>query len=393
MASLAVLKERRAGERRVALVPSVVDKLAKLGLQVRLEAGAGAAIKLPDAAYRNVQVQSGYAALLADVDVVLGVQPPPLAAVRAMKPSAILVCFVYGHKEPALVQALCDQRVTCFAMDLLPRTSRAQAMDALSSQAVLAGYYAVLLGATKLDRILPMMTTAAGALRPATVLVMGLGVAGLQAAATAHRLGAVVEAYDIRPETAEEAASVGARFIDTGVDASGEGGYARELTSEEQGQVAQALTRHIQAADLVVTTAAVPGRPSPRLISREQVAGMKPGSVVVDLAAEGGGNCACTRPDQVVEVGQVTVLGPLNVPSLLGEHASELYAKNVCNLLQLIVRNGEVQPDWDDEIVAKAALTRDGEIVNAAVRQTLNPSRLRVTHEPVAAGPGGLPNV
>src|SRR5581483_11336085 len=259
----------------------------------------------------------------------------------------------------------------CFAMELVPRSSRAQAVDALSSQAALAGYYAVLLGATKLDRILPMMTTAVGALRPATVLVMGLGVGGLQAASTAHRLGAIVEAYDIRPETKEEAGSVGARFIDTGLDARGEGGYARELTQAEQEHAAQILTQHIQQADLVVTTAAVPGRPAPRLISRAHVESMQPGAVIVDLAAEGGGNCECTRPGETVQVGQVTIVAPANIPSLLGEHASELYAKNVCNLLQLIVRDGQVAPDWHDEIVAKAALTHGGEITNEAARRAV----------------------
>jgi len=212
------------------------------------------------------------------------------------------------------------------------------------------------------------MTTAAGALRPATVLVLGLGVAGLQAIATARRLGAVVEGYDVRPETREEAASLGAKFVDTGVDASGEGGYARELTAEEKQKVAAALTRHIQQADVIITTAAVPGRPAPKLISRSQVDGMKNGAVIVDLAAEGGGNCEYTKPGETIRVGQVTIAAPLNVPSLLGEHASELYAKNVLNLLNLLVKEEALAPDWTDEVVSKTALTHDGKIVNDAAR-------------------------
>ncbi|MDE3155998.1 MAG: NAD(P) transhydrogenase subunit alpha, partial [Acidobacteriota bacterium] len=287
---VAVLKETRDGERRVAMVPAVVDKLVKLGGEVQLQAGAGDGVSLPDTAYRNVTVTGDVRDLVAGADVVLAVQPPPLEVVGAMKEGAVLLSFVHANREPALVKALRDRRITCFAMELVPRITRAQAMDALSSQAALAGYYAVLLAGTKLPRILPRMTTATGALRPATVLVMGLGVAGLQSIATARRLGAVVEGYDVRPETREEAASLGAKFVDTGVDARGEGGYARELTAEEKQTVAAALTRHIQQADVVITTAAVPGRPAPKLISRAQVDGMKNGAVIVDLAAEGGGN-------------------------------------------------------------------------------------------------------
>ncbi len=380
---VAVVKETQPGERRVALVPSVVDKFLKLGVELSMQSGAGEAIKLPDATFRHVTFVADAASLVSEADVVLAVQPLAPATVLAMRPGATLISFIYGHKQPALVRALCERHITCFAMDLLPRTSRAQTMDALSSQAALAGYYAVLLGATKLDRILPMMTTAAGALRPATVLVMGLGVAGLQAAATAHRLGAIVEAYDVRPETREEAASVGAKFVDTGVDARGEGGYARELTPAEQAQTQEALTRHIQRADLVITTAAVPGRPAPKLISAAQVQGMKAGAVIVDLAAEGGGNCECSQPDQTVEQGQVTILAPLNIPSLLGEHASELYSKNLLNLLLLIVKDGSLQFDWEDEILAKSVLTRDGVITNEAVRRVVEgPASPNPTLEP-----------
>jgi NAD(P) transhydrogenase subunit alpha len=306
--------------------------------------------------------------LVSDADVVLAVQPPAAEVVGAMKAGAIVISLIYEHREAALVKLLRDRKITCFAMERVPRITRAQAMDALSSQASLAGYYAVLLGATQLARILPRMTTAAGSLRPATVLVMGLGVAGLQAIATAHRLGAVVEGYDVRPETREQAASLGAKFVDTGVDARGEGGYARELTQEERVMVATALTRHIQQADVIITTAAVPGRPAPKLISKAQVEGMKAGAVIVDLAAEGGGNCEYTRPGETVSVGQVTIVAPMNVPALLGEHASELYAKNVLNLLELIIRDKDLKPDWQDEIIAKTALTRADAIASPAAR-------------------------
>ncbi len=368
---VAVLKETRAGERRVAMVPAVVDKLVKLGAEVRLQAGAGDDVSLPDSAYQNATVVADVPALVGDADIVLAVQPPSLDTVRAMKEGAVLISFVYANREPELVKLLRDRRITCFAMELVPRITRAQAMDALSSQAALAGYYAVLLAGTSLPRILPRMTTATGALRPATVLVMGLGVAGLQSIATARRLGAVVEGYDVRPETREEAASLGAKFVDTGVDARGEGGYARELTAEEKARVAAALTRHIQQADVVITTAAVPGRPAPKLISCAQVDGMKHGAVIIDLAAEGGGNCEYTQPGETIRVGQVTIAAPLNVPSLLGEHASELYAKNLLNLLELLVKDQALALDWEDEVVAKTALTHAGEIRNEAARKAV----------------------
>jgi NAD(P) transhydrogenase subunit alpha len=252
-------------------------------------------------------------------------------------------------------------------MERIPRITRAQSMDALSSQSALAGYYAVQLGATHLRRILPKLTTAAGAIGPAKVLVMGLGVSGLEALATAHRLGAITEGYDVRPETQEQALSLGATFVETGVDARGKGGYARELTPEEKAKIATALTKHIQAADLIITTAAIPGRPSPKLISKAQVAGMKAGSVIVDLSAEGGGNCEDTRPGETAEIGAVTIVAPLNVPSMLGEDASELYAKNQFNLLALMMKNNIITIDWDDEILAKTVLTHDGERKNAAL--------------------------
>jgi NAD(P) transhydrogenase subunit alpha len=280
-----------------------------------------------------------------------------------MKEGAILISFVYAEKQKSLVKLLIDKKITCFAMERLPRITRAQSMDALSSQAALAGYYAVQLGATHLTRVLPKITMAAGAIGPAKVLVMGLGVAGLEAIATAHRLGAVVEGYDVRPETEEQALSLGATFVKTGVDARGQGGYARQLSSDEQKQIADVLTAHIQKADLIVTTAAIPGHPSPKLISHDQVKAMKSGAVIVDLAAEGGGNCADTLPGQTVRIGAVTIVAPLNVASLLAGDASELYSKNQFNLLALMLKENVITIDWDDEILAQTALTHDGKLV------------------------------
>ncbi len=369
--SITVPKETRPNEQRVALVPSVVQKLQKLGVEISLETGAGDAALIPDAAYSAAGVNVGPVDLAAS-DIVMRVQPPSVAEVAQMKEGSILMSFIYAHREVELVKALRDGKITCFAMELVPRITRAQAMDALSSQAALSGYYAGLLAATELARILPMMTTAVGSIRPAKVLVMGLGVAGLQAIATARRLGAMVEGYDVRPETKEQCESLGAKFVDTGIDARGEGGYARELTDEEKAKVAEVLTKRIQQADAIITTAAIPGRPSPKLISKAQVDGMKPGAVIVDLAAEGGGNCEYTVPGETTQVGHVKIVAPLNVPSLLAEHASELYSKNLLNLLELIVKEGTISLDWDDEVIAKAALTHGGEIKNEAASKAVN---------------------
>ena len=365
--NVAVLKETLPHERRVALVPSVVPRLIKLGARLHMQSGAADAIRLGDSAYKDVVFIADRHELVCDADVVLAVQPPSLDLVRAMKPGSILMCFIYANREAALVQLLLDKKITCFAMERVPRITRAQAMDALSSQSALAGYYAVQLGATHLARILPKITTAAGAIGPAKVLVMGLGVAGLEAIATAHRLGAVVEGYDVRPETEEQALSLGATFVETGVDGRGKGGYARELSAEEKAKVAAVLTKHIQRADLVITTAAIPGRASPKLISSAQVAGMKPGSVIVDLSAEGGGNCEDTKPGETIRVGPVTIVAPLNVPSLLGEDASELYAKNQYNLLALMMKENVIIIDWSDEVLAKTALTHAGKLCSGVV--------------------------
>jgi NAD(P) transhydrogenase subunit alpha len=368
---IAVLKETRPNERRVAMVPVVADKLTKLGAEIHMQSGAGDAVKLPDSAYKNVSFAANPQGLVSDADVVVSVQPPSAEIIGAMKEGAILLSFVYAHKEAELVKQLRDRKITCFAMELVPRITRAQAMDALSSQAALAGYYSALLGATHLARILPMMTTAVGSIRPAKTLVMGLGVAGLQALATARRLGSMVEGYDVRPETKEQAESLGAKFVETGVDARGQGGYARELTQEEKDKVAAVVTKHIQQADVVITTAAIPGRPSPKLVSKAQVDGMKAGAVIIDLAAEGGGNCEYTKPGETIQIGQVTIVAPLNVPSLLGEHASELYAKNQLNLLELMIKDKALKLDWEDEVIAKSCLTHGGAIKNEAAKKAV----------------------
>jgi NAD(P) transhydrogenase subunit alpha len=376
--NVAVLKETQPHERRVALVPAVAPKLIKLGAKLHLQCGAGDAVDIPDAAYTDVAFIANRKTLVSGADVVLCVQPPALEIIGEMKEGAILLSFIYADHEQRLVRELLERKITCFAMERIPRISRAQAMDALSSQSALAGYYAVQLGTTHMNRVLPKMTTAGGTLGPAKVLVMGLGVAGLEAVATAHRLGAAVEGYDVRPDTAEQALSLGATFVDTGVDASGKGGYARELTSAEEMTVAAVLTKHIQAADLIVTTAAIPGKASPKLISKTQVSGMKAGAVIVDLSAEGGGNCDDTVPGETAKVGNVTIVAPLNVPSLLGDDASNLYSHNQYNFLALIMKNNIVDIDWSDEVLAKTVLTHAGAMYDKAVHHNAAKSAAKV---------------
>jgi NAD(P) transhydrogenase subunit alpha len=377
---VAVLKEKASGEKRVAMVPALMARLERMGVDLKLEANAGLAATFADAAYRGAIIEDDPKAVASAADIVLSVQPPPASLIKAMKPGSVLISQLFGAVNPDTVVALKDRKVTAFAMEQIPRISRAQSMDVLSSQAALAGYYAPLLGAVHMPRILPMMTTAVGSLRAAKVLVMGLGVAGLSALATAHRLGAVTEGYDVRPDTREQAQSLGAKFVDTGIDARGEGGYARELTAAEKAEVERTLTQHIAEADMIITTASVPGRPAPKLISSAQVAAMKAGAVIVDLGAESGGNCEETKPGETVTVGAVTVLGPLNVPSALAQHASELYAKNVLNLLDLIVKDGAIHLDFEDEVVAGTVATHDGNIRNEALRRIIE-SASHSSHE------------
>jgi NAD(P) transhydrogenase subunit alpha len=362
--NIAVLKETLPHERRFAMVPAVAARLQKLGGRLHMQPGAGASINLVDDDFPEAVFIEDVKALVAGADVVLAIQPPSPDVIDAMQENAVLICFVYENDQPELIKHLLTKHITCFAMERIPRITRAQSMDALSSQSALAGYLSIMLGATYLKRILPKITTAAGAIGPAKVLVMGLGVAGLEAVATAHRMGAVVEGYDVRPETAEQVASLGATFVATGVNATGKGGYARELTMAEKTKVSDTLTKHIQAVDLIITTAAIPGRKSPKLISAPQVKGMKSGSVIIDLSAEGGGNCEESVPGEVAQIGQVTIFAPLNVPSMLGEDASALYAKNQFNLLSLFLKDNIITIDWSDEIIAKTALTHEGKMAD-----------------------------
>jgi NAD(P) transhydrogenase subunit alpha len=369
--TLGIVTERLPGETRVALVPEVATKLQKAGAYLLMERGAGRAAQFPDEAFKDVEFVNDANAVLALADVLLQVQPPAAADIAKLKPSATLVSFLQPHTQPELVKALRDHRITSFAMELIPRISRAQSMDALSSQAAVAGYKAVLIGANALDKFLPMLTTAAGTIRPAQVLVIGAGVAGLQAIATAKRLGAVVEAYDVRAATREQVKSLGAKFVETGVSAEGQGGYARELSDEEKAKQQDVLENHIATADLVITTAAIPGRPAPRLIRKEAVARMKPGAVIIDIPAESGGNCELTRLGETVLVNGVKIVGPHNLASQLPYHASEMYARNLFNFLQPALKNGEFNIDWTDEVFASSVLTHDGVIRHEPTRKAI----------------------
>lgn len=383
--TIAVPKETASGETRVAMVPKVADKLAKLNVGVLIAKGAGEGSRIPDDAFNEPIQLANEPADIFGTDVVLGVNAPDPKSIGKMNNGSVLISFVQAHNNPDVIKALNKAGVTCFAMELVPRITRAQSMDALSSQASAAGYKAALMAANSLERFLPMLTTAAGTIRPAKVLVIGAGVAGLQAIATAKRLGAKVSAYDVRTDTKEQVESLGADFLMAeGVKAEAEGGYARELSDEEKRKQQEMLEKNMADADAVITTAAVPGKPAPRIISRAMVESMKSGAVLIDLGASGGGNCELTQPDETVTHGSVTIYGPSNVPALLAEHASEMYAQNLLNFLQLIVVPEEGQEDakpankkhkleinWDDEILAKSALTHDGETVNEAARNAL----------------------
>ncbi len=365
---LGVPKEIEHGERRVALVPAIVERFAKLGVEVLVQNGAGAESHFPDSAYSAATLVADAESLYQQADIIVKIQPPTEAEIAMLKDGAVVVGMMTPHRYPERVKQLCERKLLSFAMELVPRISRAQSMDVLSSQAAVAGYKAALMAADSLDGFFPMLTTAAGTIRPAKVLVIGAGVAGLQAIATAKRLGAMVEGYDVRSATREQVESLGARFVDTGVSAEGAGGYARELTEEEQQQQQAVLEKHIIAADAVITTAAIPGRTSPRIISTAVVDQMKPGAVIIDLAAEGGGNCEVTRAGERVMHNDVMVYGPLNVPSELPIHASEMFAKNLLNFLTPMITDGEFAPDWEDEVIAGSTLTRDGEIKHAPTR-------------------------
>ncbi len=366
---VAVPKENLPGEHRVALIPEVVSKLAKLDVEILVESGAGVRAHYPDADYDAARIVSDATTLYNEADVVLAVQPPSLEVIDKLKEDGIFIGLLLPFQRLEHVARLKERNITSFAMELVPRISRAQSMDALSSQASVAGYKAVLMAANLSGRFFPMLTTAAGTIRPAKVVIIGAGVAGLQAIATARRLGAIVEGYDVRAATREQVESLGAKFIDIDVAAEGSGGYARELTDEEKQQQQVVLAEHIAAADVVITTAALPGRPSPKIIPTSMVAGMKPGAVIIDLAAEGGGNCELTQTGEQIEHNGVTIYGPLNVPSMLAVHASEMYAKNLLNFLSPMIRDGKLEPDWDDEVIADSALTYAREIRHEPTRK------------------------
>lgn len=369
--TIGALRESAPLETRVSLVPEVAEKFAKEGARILIERGAGERARFPDALYKNVTWAASAADVLAQSDVLLSVQPLPVAQIGALRKGSVLVGFMQPHARSAEVRALKERGVTSFAMELVPRISRAQSMDALSSQAAIAGYKAVLIAASQLQKFLPMLTTAAGTIRPAQVLVIGAGVAGLQAIATARRLGAVVEAYDVRSATREQVKSLGAKFVETGVSAEGAGGYARELTAEEKAKQQEVLDSRIAAADAVISTASVPGRAAPRIISRAAVERMRPGSVVVDIAAEQGGNCELTRAGEVFEHQAVKIVGPVNLPADLSYNASEMYARNLFNFLKPAIPKGELSIDWNDEVFAQSCLTRDGEIKHEPTRKAL----------------------
>jgi len=372
-----VPSETLPGERRVALVPDVAARLAGAGFEVAVEAGAGNGAGFTDDAYREAgaSVVSDRAALLAAADVILAVQPVPLADVACLRSGAATISFLQPATQGPIVEALAARGVTAFSLELLPRISRAQSMDALSSQASLAGYKAVLMGANRLGKFFPMLMTAAGTIPPARVLVLGAGVAGLQAIATARRLGAVVEAYDVRPAVKEEVKSLGATFLELELETQeGEGGYAREQSQDFLARQRELLAARVAAADVVITTAAVPGRRAPLLVTAPMVAGMRRGSVVVDLAADSGGNCELTQAGRVVEVDGVVVDGTSNVPSTVPLHASQLYARNVANLLQHLVSEGRLQVDLEDEITRGCCVTHGGRVVNDRARQMMEAS-------------------
>jgi len=366
---IGVPKETAEGERRVALVPEVVRKLTGQELEVVVERGAGAGALLPDEVYEEAGarlVDDAWAA-----DVVVKVAAPNSDEIGRLKPDTVLIGFLGPLTNGEGIRAIAKTGATSFALESVPRISRAQSMDALSSQSNVAGYRAALIGAQELGRFYPMLMTAAGTIRPATVLVLGAGVAGLQAIATARRLGAVVQGYDVRAAVKEQVESLGATFLefDLGEDLEGAGGYARELTAEQRQRQQEQMVEAISKVDVVITTALVPGRRAPILVTEEAIKRMKPGSVIVDLAGEQGGNAELSEPGETITVHDVKIAAPLNVPSTMAEHASQLYARNIEALLGLMVKDGKLELDFDDEVIAGACITREGEIVNEGAKQ------------------------
>ena len=373
--TVGVPRETAPGERRVALTPDTVKRLTASGVTVKVESGAGLASGHDDAAYVAAGAQIVPAAAQAyDAQLVIKVQKPNPEEVSLLRRGSTIIAILQPMTNVDLMSQFAQNDITSFSMDAIPRTTRAQSMDVLSSQATVAGYKAVLMAADTLPKFFPMLTTAAGSIVPAKVLVVGAGVAGLQAIATARRLGAVVEAYDTRPVVKEQVESLGAKFVDIPVDTSDTqtaGGYAKEVSAETLRKQQEVLADHAAKSDVVITTAAVPGRPAPRLISKETVERMRPGSVIVDLAAETGGNVEVTKAGETVVHNGVSVMGQLNLPSTMPVHASQMYAKNIQNLLDLLVKGGKFDPDYEDEIVKGTVITRQGDVVHEMTRQRL----------------------
>jgi proton-translocating NAD(P)+ transhydrogenase subunit alpha len=358
-------KEVTPGERRVALVPEVASRLLKAGHRVCIEYGAGESAGMTDADYSTVGVQLVPTAteLYGSAEVVLKVQPPTVAESKTMRTGTVVIALMNASRNLDRVAAMRDQQLTAFALELIPRITRAQSMDALSSQATAAGYKAALIGAELSPRFLPMLTTAAGTIRPARVLILGAGVAGLMAIATARRLGGLVEAYDVRRAAGEQVRSLGAKFLELQIDAEGAGGYARELTSEEKALENKMVSDAVSQADVVITTAAIPGRKAPVLVTSETVGRMKPGAVLVDLAAESGGNCELTKAGETIRVRDVTIVGPLNLPSETAYHSSQMYSKNLQAFLGLLLTpDGKLVSDYTDEILAASLLVAGGTV-------------------------------
>ena len=368
--TVGVLKETVPGETRVALTPEITAKLMKLGVSIVMERGAGDAAQIPDSEYEGVDFTDAKG-VLGKCGLLFTVQPASKDSIKRLAESAVVTGLMYGHINKDLVRVLQKRKHTGFAMELIPRISRAQSMDVLSSQAAASGYQATLIAATTLDKFFPMLTTAAGTIRPAQVLIIGAGVAGLQAIATAKRLGAIVKGYDVRSATKEQIESLGARFVETGVAAEGEGGYARELTDAEKQQQQAALDKEIAKSDVVISMAAIPGRPAPKIISADAVRSMKPGAVIVDIAAETGGNCELTKAGETVIENGVKIVGPVNLPASLGRHASEMYARNLYNFISPAIDEGNLNIDWEDEVFAKSVLTHDGEIRHQPTKEAI----------------------
>jgi len=372
---IAIAKEIEVGERRVALNPDTVARLVKQGLEIWVETGAGEGSFFSNDAYEaaGAKIISDIGVLWGEADVLLKVGLPKEHEIHQLREGSVLISFLNPLGNPEVIQQLANRKVTAFSMELIPRTSRAQSMDALSSQAGVAGYKAVLIAAAASPKFFPMLTTAAGTIKPAKVFVMGAGVAGLQAIATARRLGAVVEAFDIRPAVKEEVQSLGAKFVEVTLEEEtvAEGGYAKEISEASRQRTQEVIAEHVKNADVVITTAQVPGKKAPLLVTEEMVQQMHPGSVIVDLAAEQGGNCACTEPGKDVVRNGVTIIGPINLPSSMPVHASQMYAKNISTLLQYLVQKGELQLNFEDDIIASTCVTHAGEILNQRVKDAL----------------------